>query len=594
MSPDRTRTTRRRVFRRRIAMLIGGLILATGGVTALAGAPVVAAPRPAPTPGISNNPTPRHPTPSPTTPSATPSQSPSAQPSPNPQPGDGGDDPAWYDIPGQVQKAITQFIGWVATTGMKPVLAALGSTVMATPDLTHNGRVHTFWLTSLVAANAIFVLLIVAAGLVVTSHQTLQIRYGLKEVLPRLAVGALLSNTSLVLCGKAIEAANALTAAIAGQGVNGHAAANYLTDAADRGEHGDTFLLSVLAVAIIVMALVVIITFIVRMMGLVVLIGIAPLALALHALPQTEFLAYTWWRALAAVLGIQLGQAVIVVATLRVFLSPTGTSFVGLPASGSSLLDALVALSMLWLLIKLPGWTKRFVLGHQSGRGLVRQAISAILMIKTLGGMAGLARSAGTAGAARTAGAGAPRTVNQISVTNRVSISSRGATGPTPPARTPAPGPAPATARPAGSAGPASFSAAPTTQTPLTHPAGTTTAPAFSDAPGRDTPIHPSTEPGSAARPVFSDAPATQRPTPAVPGSAQPPAFSDATGTAAGTASTSPAPARGPVFSDAAVPQAAPPRPPAPTRPVFSTPPPAPPRQRRGVRPDPTRPDPKE
>lgn len=388
MRPDRIIATHRAPRQRLALLTIVGLIL-VAAITGIAGSAALAGPTPAPTPGTSDAPAPRHSTPTRTPhPSSSPSQSPSAQPSPNPQP-DGGDDPAWYDIPGQVQKAIAQFITWVATTGMKPVLTTLGSTVMATPDLTHNDRVHRFWTTSMVAANAIFVLLIVAAGLVVTSHETLQTRYGLKEILPRLTVGALISNTSLIICRKAIEAANALTQAIGGQGVNGKAAAKYLTDALDAALPNSNFLISMLELAIVVMAVIVIITFILRIMLLVILIGVAPLVLALHALPQTESLAYTWWRAVAACLGLQIGQAVIVLATIRIFLSPTDSTVFGLPNSGTALLNVLVALSMLWLLIKLPAWTKRFVLGSAGGRGLVRQTISAVVMVKTLGATAG-------------------------------------------------------------------------------------------------------------------------------------------------------------------------------------------------------------
>src|SRR5881275_3035581 len=50
---------------------------------------------------------------------------------------------------------------------------------------------------------------------------------------------------------------------------------------------------------------------------------------------------------------------------------------------------------MLWLLIKLPGWTKHLILGplaRQHGRGLVGQIIHAVIMLKTLGTLAGISR----------------------------------------------------------------------------------------------------------------------------------------------------------------------------------------------------------
>lgn len=122
--------------------------------------------------------------------------------------------------------------------------------------------------------------------------------------------------------------------------------------------------------AVIVLVLVVVITFIMRVACLVLLIGFAPLALVCHALPQTEGLAYTWWRAMGACLGIQLAQAAIVLGAIRI----TGSTILGIPTSTSGYMRTLICLCMLWILIKIPGWMKQFVLGsmgQRHGRGLL-------------------------------------------------------------------------------------------------------------------------------------------------------------------------------------------------------------------------------
>ncbi|MEV8515911.1 hypothetical protein [Dactylosporangium sp. NPDC051484] len=545
-------------------------------------------------PGQNPNPTANpNPTPSPIGPPPTGNPNPNPTPTPNPNPTPGGglstppatttdDDPAWYDIPGQIRRAINDFFDWMVRTGMAPVMQTLGETVLSTPDLTNNAQVKAIWTTCLVIANAVFVLFVVLGGFVVTSHETLQTRHGLKQILPRLAIGGVGANMSLVLIAQVMKAVNALTAAIAGQGVDGPAAATAIQQAMQNVQSGSNIMVSLLVLAALVMAIIVVLTFILRVAAMILLIGVSPLALVCHATPQTEGLAYTWWRAFGACLGMQVAQAVVMLATVRVFLTPNGTDIVpwlGVPASGSSWLGILVCLTMLWVQIKLPGWTKQFVLGplgQSKGRGLLGQIVSTILTVKTLGAAAGILGGAKAAGTAARRGAmAAPRP------------------RPSGPGRTPRPAPArrgPSRPSPA-PAGPAAFSHAPVTHTPLAQPAGTTVAPAFSNA---TPPATPGPAPASATPPaVFSAAPGTPPATASAPSAAPPPSvapFSHAPSTSASSASVSnmaasgsaPASTRASAVAFSAAPksQIAPKRPPAPVTPAFSAAPAPPPRPR--------------
>ncbi|WP_212988898.1 hypothetical protein [Actinoplanes auranticolor] len=473
-----------------------------------------------------------------------------------------------FDIPGQIRKAINEFLLWVAKTGLQPVMNALGSTALSTPDITGNPQVKAVWTTSLIVANGIYVLFVVLGGFILASRETLQSQYGFKQIAPRLAVGAVVSNISLILCGKAIEATNALTAAIAGQEIDGPNAAKAITGILDQPLTGTSpnILLILLVIAVAVLGLVVVITFILRVALLVLLFGIAPLAMVCHASPQTEGIAYTWWRAFAACLGLQMGQAVIVVGTVKVFLTPSGLVLLGVPATTSGLLGVLVCVTMLWLLIKVPGLMKQFVLapiGMQSqGRGLIGQLIQAFVLIKTLGAAAGLTGAAKAGGRAATSTAqSGTRTATR---TARPVPAPRGRG-----ARPTTPRPAPSRPSPTG---PVVFSNAPTTQTPLAVPAGTNGAPAFS---------HPA-QPGTPAPAPTGPAPAASfsHPSPAQPPSSRPAAgptpvaFSSAAPTPASPTPSGPASA--PTFSAPQAPQSAPRRPPAPVTPVFSSAPPTP------------------
>jgi hypothetical protein len=452
-----------------------------------------------------------------------------------------------------VREAINEFFVWVVEGALDMVLSALGDTVLSTPDLTDDERVRTMWTTSLVVANALLVLFVLAGAFLVTGRETLQTRYGLKEILPRLALAGVLVNANLVVLDKGIEATNAATTAIAGQGVNGAAAADALSQALGEARTGNSFLLTLLMLGVLAMAVVVVFMFVFRVAAFAILIGLAPLALLCHASPLTEQVAFTWWRAVGVCLGIQVGQAVVLLGTLRMFLTPAGDTItgpgflIGIPTP-SRLISILVVAAMLWLLIKIPGWSRQFVLGplgQGGGRGLIRTLVHAYLMVKTLGAAAGLARGAGTA--ARAAG--------------------RAGTTPRPGGGRPSPGggprPRPGPSRPS-PAGPAAFSHAPVTHTPLSSPAGTTGAPAFSHAPS---PSPPSPSGGVPAAQFSHPSPAqTPRPAPATPAGRV--AFSGAAPATPRPAAAGPAP--GVTFSAAPAPHSAPRRPPAPVTPVFS------------------------
>jgi hypothetical protein len=497
---------------------------------------------------------------SPLTPTPSPGSSPAAAP-----PTDDGDDPAWYDIPGQIRKAIQSFFEWMAKEAINPVMETLGSTALSTPDLTTSPHVKAIWTSCLVAANGIYVLFVVAGAFIITSRESLQSQYGFKQIAPRLVLGAVLSNVSLIICGKAIEATNALTAAILGQGVNPKTAADAMIDILIQPFNAGSanILLALLVIAALVLALLAIVTFVMRVALLIVLTGFAPMAMIFHATPQTENLAYTWWRAFGGCLGLQLAQALIVLATIRVFLTPSGLVVLGVPASGQGLLGVLLCLTMLWLLIKLPGLLKQFVLAPLSlqnqGRGLIGQLLQAYVMFKTFGAAAGLlgggSRAARTATATRQRAATA--TGNGTSTSTARPVSRTGARSGTP---------RPAPARPSSFA-PVAFSNAPTTQAPLSVPAGTAGAPGFSNAPPPATPAATPTGPAPGAsfsRPKPSPA-ATTRPS----GRPAPAVFSNATPAPASPTPAGPPPAA--TFSTPPEPQSASRRLPAPVTPVFSS-----------------------
>ena len=77
----------------------------------------------------------------------------------------------------------------------------------------------------------------------------------------------------------------------------------------------------------VVLAAVVAVTYIIRLIAMVLLTAAVPLALSCYALPHTAWAARWWWRAFGAVLIIPPAQALVLNAAVRVFFSPGWTGF---------------------------------------------------------------------------------------------------------------------------------------------------------------------------------------------------------------------------------------------------------------------------
>jgi hypothetical protein len=278
-------------------------------------------------------------------------------------------------IPGLVEQAINQLLITLLSSALNPTLDLLGRTLLATPDVTAPGsRIRELWWASAGIANSGFVLLVLAGGILVMTHESLQARYSAKEILPRLAVAFTAANTSLTLAGWAIRLANAVSRAVLGAGVDPQRVAQTLSPLRLLPSPGarDLFL-TLLGLVVAGLALGLLVTCVGRAALVAILVAGAPLALALHALPHTEGLARLWWRALAAALGVQVGQALVLVVALRVFFDADRARVLGI--GSGRLADLLVSGGLFWLLLRIPGWARRAVFGPRGG-GLGRMVRS--------------------------------------------------------------------------------------------------------------------------------------------------------------------------------------------------------------------------
>ncbi|MER6049078.1 hypothetical protein ABT168_16765 [Streptomyces sp. NPDC001793] len=261
-----------------------------------------------------------------------------------------------------IVNAITSFLGTLIEQVMKPLREFLADTLLATPDVTQHADVKRLWKATLEITVGIYVLFVTAGGITIMGHETVQTRYALKQILPRLLLGMIAAANSLTVMGKAISLSNALAHAImatdlsdAGQGMVERVLPFALFKVA-----GLKLYLLLLAIMMIALVLAVMIGFMVRVAVLALVAVCGPLALACHAHPLTDPIARLWWRALAGCLVIQVAQSITFVLALRLFFAP-GASTLGIPKA-DQLGTLLAGLGLFWVLFKIPGWTMQVIL----------------------------------------------------------------------------------------------------------------------------------------------------------------------------------------------------------------------------------------
>jgi hypothetical protein len=329
----------------------------------------------------------------PATPS--PSSSPSPQPAPGPPPGSCG----IFDYKCLVTSSITSWFAGLVKSAVNPLLALIGQTALSTPQPRSIPAVQTIWATSLAVADACYVLLVLIGGILVMSHETVQTSYSVKEIAPRIVLGFLGANLSMVLVTRAITIANGLSAAMAGHGVTPGTAARTLTTTLANSASSQGVFLILLALAGVVLALVLVLVYVMRLMAVVLLAAAAPVCLALYALPQTAWAARWWWRALTAALSIQVAQGLVLTAAAQVFFSPGW-----LPLQSAGYLgQVLITLCLLYVLMRIPFWIARPALspfGRSPLGRAARFAFTALVLSRIAPLLRGTASAAGKAAAA--------------------------------------------------------------------------------------------------------------------------------------------------------------------------------------------------
>ena len=191
-----------------------------------------------------------------------------------------------------VSEAMAGFFKSLVVPGLNDALGMLGETVLATPKLDEIPVMGQIWEHSRQVVIISYGAVVTICGLVVLTYQTLQNRAPLREVLPRIAVGFIAANMSLLMAGYVIDLANSFSLEILVGNLDPEQVGQGLTDTFMHDIDGGSLLVLLIALVLVVMVVVVLLTYVLRVMLAAILIAAAPLFLMCHALPQSEYIAF--------------------------------------------------------------------------------------------------------------------------------------------------------------------------------------------------------------------------------------------------------------------------------------------------------------
>ncbi len=246
-------------------------------------------------------------------------------------------DAAFDALGGALLGAVRGFTDWALGLGGSSL-----NFVTRTPEAGTYGSttVRSLWELSRGVANAALAVIVMWGGFNVILRQHLRSPYdGVMELLPRVALAALALNLTLEFARLAVDANNALTAAVGQEGLPGYAQAG-------AGQEG--IALVVVALCYAVAALLLVFQMLMRLALLDVLIVLAPVMVLCWVLPQTQ--GWTqWWARLFPITVFQQAAQMVVLrlgAALTVELTPG--------SAANALLTLMLGIAVLWLTLKVP------------------------------------------------------------------------------------------------------------------------------------------------------------------------------------------------------------------------------------------------
>jgi len=254
---------------------------------------------------------------------------------------------------------------------------------------------------SVLIVDICFVLFFVTAGvLTMTAGGDERARYTAKDLVPRCIVGFVAAHFSQLWCTQMISLANALTRALVQDDLGGDgelrpapitAIKTHLLAAQDQSVG---LLFCVCAVIILILLGTTAFSMITRFSAVLVLTAAAPLALACHALPQTDPVAKLWWRSYGVTLAIPAAQGLTLYAGNWMLTDSDHLLPVfGLPVEPGGMMNLFIVMVLLWTTVKIPGLMRRALRAGRQGPNFLGAVVRVVVVQQLSRAVPGLGRA---------------------------------------------------------------------------------------------------------------------------------------------------------------------------------------------------------
>jgi hypothetical protein len=283
-----------------------------------------------------------------------------------------------------------QMVDWLTAAVLAcldGMISLITGALLATPDVTGLPQIQAMTGRAVWIVDTVFVLAFIAAGVVtMAGGGNERLRYDAKDLLPRLVVGFVAAHFSQPLCGRIIELGNAATSAFAGDDLDHVGALGAVkTHLAAARDKTAALLFLVIAAIVVILVATTLVGMIGRIIAVLLLTAVAPLALACHALPQTDPAARLWWRSYLGVLAIPTAQGLLLYAGQWMLLDPDNLlPVLGLPIEPGGMINLFIVVVLLWTTARVPKLMRRLV-GNAGRTPSVFGAVVRIVVVEQVG-----------------------------------------------------------------------------------------------------------------------------------------------------------------------------------------------------------------
>lgn len=303
-------------------------------------------------------------------PAPAPSAAPTPTAAPSATPAAGSDDASTLGTTtdDHVHGIIDGWFGGIVSDGVQWTTGQMSEWALQSPNVTQLGVIRSNWTTLAYLAGSLFGFVLSLVAVVVMTKDTVQTRYGLKEMLPstlRAFVGAL---WSLAIVAAGIAASNGLASALlSGSNVMTQSSQSLSAAVAVVVKDGNIFVI-LIGLVLVAVALVAVIEGFLRIVAVCVVAVAGPIAVLCHALTWTDLIARLWWRVLTACLAIPVVQALLFLLGATFLASSGDQQALFHEGAGNAALTLLLALVVFLLIAAVPLIAYRMVFEGAVGR----------------------------------------------------------------------------------------------------------------------------------------------------------------------------------------------------------------------------------